>query len=179
MKSTGEVMGIDQHFGLAYFKSQDAAYSRLPLEGTVFISVKEGDKKDIVSIAHELAELGYKLIATRGTHDCLMPHQIPVEKVLKLEEGRPNIRDRIMNREVHLIINTPSGKGPTLDEAKIRSLAVSYGIPCITTIDAARAALAAICAFKDGGYQVKSLQEYHGMEVRKTKTAKAGEKAAK
>ncbi|HNV86542.1 MAG TPA: carbamoyl-phosphate synthase large subunit [Candidatus Omnitrophota bacterium] len=173
MRSTGEVMGIDQDFGMAFFKSQDAAYSRLPLEGTIFVSVKNDDKEEMAPIARDLAVLGYKLIATRGTYDFLSARQIPVEKVMKLAEGRPNISDCIMNRDVKLVINTPSGKGPKLDEAKIRSLAVLHGISCITTLDGARAALQAIQAFKKEGYAVKSLQEYHKMEKNGSRKVKS------
>ena len=167
MKSTGEVMGIDQDFGLAFYKSQDAASQHLPLEGKIFISVKNDDKKDIGPVAKELVDMGYTLVATRGTQEYLSSLGIPVEKVLKLAEGRPNIADKIKNNEIKLIINTPNGKGPSLDEAKIRSMAVSHCLPCITTVNAARAALAGIRAFKKRGYEVKSIQEYHALYGRK------------
>ena len=163
MKSTGEVMGIDQDFGLAFYKSQDAASQRLPLEGKIFVSVKNEDKKEIAPVAKELVRMGYSLIATQGTQEYLSSLGIPVEKVLKLAEGRPNVADKIKNNEIKLIINTPNGKGPTLDEAKIRSLAVSHCLPCITTVNGAKATLAGLRAFKERGYQVKSIQEYHAL----------------
>ncbi len=169
MKSTGEVMGIDQDFGLAFYKSQDAASQRLPAEGKIFISVKNDDKSDVAPVAKELLRLGYSLIATKGTQEYLASHGIPVERVLKLDEGRPNIADKIKNNEIRLIINTPNGKGPALDEAQIRSLAVSHCIPCITTINGAKAALAGIQSFRSRGYQVKSLQEYHALYQKKSK----------
>jgi carbamoyl-phosphate synthase large subunit len=163
MKSTGEVMGIDQDFGLAFFKSQDAASQRLPLEGRIFVSVKDDDKPSFTPIAKELVDLGYSLVATKGTQEYLSARGIPVEWVAKLAEGRPHVADKIKNGEIKLIINTPSGKGPALDECKIRSLAVSHGIPCITTINGAKAACAGLVSFRKRGYQVKSLQEYHGL----------------
>jgi carbamoyl-phosphate synthase large subunit len=172
MKSTGEVMGIARDFGLAYFKSQDAASQRLPAEGKVFVSVKENDKAGVLPVAEELAGLGYLLIATKGTHEFLAAHGVPSERVLKLAEGRPNIADKIKNREIKLIINTPSGKGPALDEAKIRSLAVSHCIPCITTLDGARAALAGLKSFRTRGYEVRSIQEYHELYSGKEKPKK-------
>ena len=173
MKSTGEVMGIDEDFGLAFYKSQDAASARLPMNGTVFISVKDNDKSRILPIVRKLYELGYELIATKGTAAFLTKENIPVKPVLKLAEGRPNIGDVIKNGSVQLIINTPKGKGPMLDEAKIRSLAVSFKIPCITTIEGAECAILGMESIRSKGISVRSIQEYHsGKKVFETLTLK-------
>ncbi|MBI4397764.1 MAG: carbamoyl-phosphate synthase large subunit [Candidatus Omnitrophica bacterium] len=161
MKSTGEVMGIDEDFGMAFYKSQDAASSKLPMSGTVFVSVKDVDKPKILPVAKKLAALGYELIATRGTAAYLTQQSLPVKTVLRLNEGRPNIEDGIKNGSIHLIINTPMGKGPKLDEAKIRSLAVSFKIPCITTVEGAECAILAMESIRIKGLSVRSIQEYH------------------
>jgi len=161
MKSTGEVMGIDRDFPRAFYKSQDAASAHIPQEGKVFISVKNGDKEKLIPIAKKFHEMGYSLVATRGTALILQENGIPAEIVLKIAEGRPNVADLIRNNQVNLIINTPSGKGPMLDEAKIRSLAVSFNIPCITTLNAARAATIGLEAVRGKGLEVKALQDYH------------------
>ena len=165
MKSTGEVMAIDEHFGLAVYKSQQAAYSNLPLAGRVFVSVKDADKKKLVPVARELIKLGYELVSTRGTSAYLAEHGIKTEVVKKIVEGRPNVTDQIRAKEIVLVINTPTGKGPMLDEAKIRSLAVSFNIPCITTINAALAMVRAVESFKARGFSVKTLQEYQKAAV--------------
>ncbi len=161
MKSTGEVMGIDVDFPRAFYKSQDAAFSHIPQEGKVFISVKHSDKPKIAVIARKYHEMGFKIVATDGTAGVLKENGIPAEIVLKIAEGRPNVADLLRNRGVQLIINTPSGKGPILDEAKIRSLAVSLNVPCITTLNAARAAAIALEAVRGKGLEVKALQDYH------------------
>ncbi|MFZ5802752.1 MAG: carbamoyl-phosphate synthase large subunit [Candidatus Omnitrophota bacterium] len=166
MKSTGEVMGIDQDLPRAFYKSQSAAMTHLPLEGRVFISIKDKEKPKIVGTAKGFHEMGFKIVSTKGTAAFLDSHGIPVEPVLKLSEGRPSIADMIRNNQIQLIINTPSGRGPFLDEAKIRSLAVSFNIPCITTLNAAQAAAAALRAVR-GGKQlgVKTIQEYHALHA--------------
>ncbi len=161
MKSTGEVMGIDDDFGMAFYKSQDAASARLPMSGTVFVSVKDIDKPKIFPIAKKLKELGYDLISTKGTAAFLQQQNLSVKTVLKIAEGRPNIGDMIKNGSIQLIINTPIGKGPMLDEAKIRSLAVSFKIPCITTIEGAECAILAMESIRTKGLSVRSIQEYH------------------
>ncbi len=161
MKSTGEVMGIDEDFGSAFYKSQDAASAQLPSSGTVFVSVKDSDKSRILPIAKRLHEMGFNIISTKGTASFLSEANVPVEPVLKIAEGRPNIADFIRNSTVNLIINTPNGKGPMLDEAKIRSLAVSFQVPCITTVQAAECAVMGIKAKQEKGFKVQSLQEYH------------------
>lgn len=161
MKSTGEVMGIDDDFARAFYKSQDGASCHLPDKGKVFISVKKGDKEKILDIAKQFSDMGYPIVSTRGTADFLATKGIVTETVLKIKEGSPNVADLIRNNEVKLVVNTPSGKGPILDEAKIRSLAVSFNIPCITTINAARAAVKGLQAVKSKGLEVRSIQEYH------------------
>ena len=161
MRSTGEVMGIDEELGRAFYKAQEAAWSRLPLEGKVFVSVKNQDKEKIIPIAKKLFQLGFSLVSTKGTAEFLKKSGIQTEVVLKLAEGRPNIADLIRNGEIRLLINTPSGKGPMLDEAKIRSLAVSFNIPCITTINAARMAVAGIESAQKGVLEPRAIQDYH------------------
>ncbi len=166
MKSTGEVMGIDKDFGRAFYKSQDAAMSCIPRKGTVFISVKDSDKPKIAEIAREFHRLGFKVVSTRGTTQVLKDHRVPAQEILKIIEGSPNIGDWVRNKKMDLIINTPSGKGPMLDEGKIRSLAVAFNIPCITTLSAARAALRGLQAVKDNDLDVRSIQDYHGVKVK-------------
>jgi carbamoyl-phosphate synthase large subunit len=165
MKSTGEVMGIDADFGMAFAKSQMAAGQTLPLKGTVFISVMNKDKRHIVFIAKKLVDLGFDIVATTGTAKVLAKNGIPVKPVYKVNEGRPHIVDLIKNREIHLIINTPSGKKPKADEVAIRSEAVLHDIPCITTISGASAAVNGIESMVRGGISVQSIQEYHNQVV--------------
>jgi carbamoyl-phosphate synthase large subunit len=161
MRSTGEVMGIDDSFPLAFAKSQMAANSALPgaSDGQIFLSVAERDKHEIVPIARGLAEMGYKLIATRGTAKVLRAAGIPVEEVNKLQQGRPNLIDYMKNKQIALIINTPSGKGARTDEGKIRSAAVANGVTCITTLSAAHAAVEACRASRERPWTVSALQD--------------------
>jgi len=162
MKSTGEVMGIDSTFGVAYAKSQIAAGQKLPQKGNVFISVKNQDKRNIVFIAKKLADLGFKIMATSGTADALIRNDIEVEILPKLLEGRPNIIDLIKDGKVDLIINTPAGKATKEDEAKIRSQAILYSVPLITTVAGAQASVNGIeNLIKKPEISVKSIQEYH------------------
>ncbi len=161
MKSTGEVMGIDYDFGLAYYKAQLAAGMKLPEKGTVFISVKKSDREKIVEVARKLKELGFKILATNGTAKFLREHGIEAEVINKISQGRPNVLDAIINRQIDLIINTPSGKGGKTEGYMIRRAAVDYGIPYITTVSGAKAAVTGIEAIKRGKLSVKSLQEYH------------------
>ena len=160
MRSTGEVMGIDEDFPKAFYKSQDAASSHIPVDGKVFISVKHTDKEKIIPIARKFHERGYGIVAPSGTAKALAENGIPAQTILKIAEGRPNVADLIRNREVKLVVNTPSGKGPVLDEAKIRSLAVSFNIPCITTLSAARATIIGLEAVRGKGLEVKAIQDY-------------------
>jgi carbamoyl-phosphate synthase large subunit len=161
MKSTGEVMGIDADLGLAYAKAQMAAQPPLPAAGNVFISVGDADKPKAPEVARGFVELGFQLFATSGTAAILEKAGVPVKKLFKLSEGRPNALDMIKNGELALIINTPSGKAAREDEVKIRSTASSSRIPTITTLRAARASLEGIRALRDNGLRVKPLQEWH------------------
>ncbi len=161
MKSTGEVMGIDYDFGIAYYKAELAAGMRLPEKGTVFISVKKSDREKIVEVAKKLKELGFKIVATDGTARFLREHGIEADVVKKISQGRPNVLDAIINRQIDLIINTPSGKKGKTEGYMIRRAAVDYGIPYITTISGAKAAVRGIEAIKKRGMSIKSIQEYH------------------
>ncbi|MGA1844833.1 MAG: carbamoyl-phosphate synthase large subunit [bacterium] len=162
MRSTGEVMGIDTTFGNAYAKSQIAAGQRLPTKGTVFISVKNQDKRSVVFIAKKLADLGFKILATSGTADILTRNDLEVETIPRLYEGRPNIIDYIKDDKVDLIINTPSGKATKEDETRIRSHAILYSVPLITTIAGAEASVNGIeNIIRKPKFSVKSIQEYH------------------
>ena len=162
MRSTGEVMGIDRNFALAFAKSQIAAGTVLPRKGTVFISVRDADKYAVVPVAKSLADQGFELLATAGTHAMLARCDVPATRVSKLAEGRPNIKDHIKNGNVQLIINTPTRKGPQTDEGKIRAMAVLNKVQILTTITAANAAARAIVALKKDGWGVKPLQAYVG-----------------
>jgi carbamoyl-phosphate synthase large subunit len=160
MRSTGEVMGIDRNFELAFAKSQVAAGTVLPTKGTAFISVRDADKDGIVPIARLLGGLGINLVATSGTFDRLAAEDIPATRLSKLAEGRPNIKDLIKNGKVQLIINTPTRKGPQTDEGKIRALAVLHKVPIVTTLTAANAAARAIQEMQKGDWGVQPLQAY-------------------
>ena len=161
MKSTGEVMGIDTNFGTAFFKSQVAAGTALPLSGKIFISVRNDDKRYIVFIAKKLADMGFELVATKGTHKVLHSNNIKAEVVGKIAEGKRDILDLIRSGEIKLIINTPSGSRGQSDMKPIRSLAVMHGVPCITTLQGAEAAVNGIEAVTKGELTVRSVQEYH------------------
>ncbi|MEE9394106.1 MAG: carbamoyl-phosphate synthase large subunit [Planctomycetota bacterium] len=160
MRSTGESIGLDYDLGSAFGKSFEATGSSLPLEGTVFISVKDADKRHIPPMARQLVSLGFKLIATGGTAKILTRNGVPNTAIHKIAEGRPNVADYLKNGEVVLVINTPSGTGPRTDEAKIRGVAISRGIPCLTTLPAAQALISAIDAKKRLGVRVAALQDY-------------------
>jgi carbamoyl-phosphate synthase large subunit len=160
MKSTGEVMGIDSSFGLAYAKSQLGAGHILPLEGTVFISVHNADKRDIIFIAKKLEDLGFDIVATEGTAAALARNDVKVRKLQRISVGRPNVLDLMKNKEVKLLINTVSGKTPRKDEIYIRNQALANGIPLITTVAAAGAFVNGIEALKKKGISVKPLQDY-------------------
>lgn len=160
MKSTGESMGIDENFGLAFYKSQLSANMDLPKEGTIFISVREEDKSKIQDIAEKASKLGFNLIATPGTARAV--DGVEIEEISKISQDSPNVSDKILSKEVDLIINTPSGKLSAADGYKIRRLAIELGIPYVTTLAGARAALNAIEAIKNSELRVKSLNEYIG-----------------
>jgi carbamoyl-phosphate synthase large subunit len=162
MRSTGEVLGLADSFGLAYFKAQEATQMRLPSEGTVLITVADPDKKDIIKVAREFVKLGFKIKTTEGTHRLLDQNGVKSEMLLKMHEGRPNIMDCIKNGEVQLIVNTPAGKMSKYDDSHIRKAAIKYKIPYVTTTAAAAAAAKGIAAFnKAGSATVKPLQQYH------------------
>jgi carbamoyl-phosphate synthase large subunit len=159
MRSTGEVMGIDDDFALAFAKSQTAASSELPTSGTIFVSVTDRDKLGIIPVAKRLRELGFHLVSTAGTARVLHQHGVEAQMVRKLQEGRPNILDLLANNEIALVINTPSGKGARTDEGRIRAAATARGVPCITTLAAARVAVLAIEALRRGELRVSALQD--------------------
>jgi carbamoyl-phosphate synthase large subunit len=160
MRSTGEVMGLDDDLGIAYAKSQMAANSPLPMSGKVFISVSEAHKTDVAEIAKLYADMGFELVSTAGTAAVLEKAGLKVERVFKLTEGRPNTIDLLKNRQIQLVINTPSGQSPRADEVKIRTTAVYTGTPIMTTLSGAKAAALGIAALKRTGYDVKTVQEY-------------------
>ena len=159
MRSTGEVMGISDRFGWAYAKAQMGAGSTLPLEGTVFVSVNDNDKPTVVPIARSLADLGFRLFSTRGTASFLQERGINARAIDKVGEGRPNPVDYIVNGEIQLIINTPTGKTAFVDRGAIRRAAAAYGVPTLTTLSAASAAVEAIRAMRAEPLAVRSLQE--------------------
>ncbi|MGO9379929.1 MAG: carbamoyl-phosphate synthase large subunit [Dissulfurispiraceae bacterium] len=161
MKSTGEVMGIDDEFGLAYAKSQAASYNKIPTSGKIFLSVKDKDKIHTVDIARKLRELGFKLVATKGTAGYLDDHGIDVEVINKVMEGRPHVVDLIKNKEINFIINTVTGSQAQRDSFSIRRSALQYRIPYTTTISSAKAVVMAIESLLKRELKIKSIQEYH------------------
>ncbi|MGD8503319.1 MAG: carbamoyl-phosphate synthase large subunit [Syntrophobacterales bacterium] len=161
MRSTGEVLGMANSFGLAFYKAQEGAQQILPSEGAVLITVSERDRPAVLEVARQFDSLGFKIKATAGTHAFLAEHSIQSEHILKMHEGRPNIVDGIKNKEIQLVINTPSGKLSKYDDSYIRKAAIKYKVPYITTLTAALAAARGIAAYRQGKDSVKSLQEYH------------------
>jgi carbamoyl-phosphate synthase large subunit len=161
MRSTGEVMGIDFDLGAAFAKAKLAAYLRLPRKGTIFLSVKDADKRTCVGLAQRLERLGYGLVATEGTWTVLRRSNVPCQLVHKIAEGRrPNVLDMVKNRDVSLVMNTPSGRGARTDEGRIRAVAVSLNIPVITTMSGAAAATLALEAIHRAPLEVAPLQDY-------------------
>ena len=161
MKSTGEVLGIAESFGLAYWKAQEAVNS-LPTKGTVLITVAERDRSSLVEdIARQFIKVGFKIRATKGTQAFLASYGIVSEPILKEHEGRPNITDAIKNKEIQLVINTPAGKLSEHDDSYLRKAAIKYKVPYITTLTAAIAAAKGITAYCLGKSAVKSIQQYH------------------
>lgn len=160
MRSTGEVMGIDTDFGAAFAKAELGAGQRLPLSGTVFVSMSDRDKPGVVSVVKDLMELGFHVVATEGTRKVLKEHGLNVELVLKLHEGRPHVLDAIKNQKIQLIINTPSGEDAQAEGRLIRRSALGYKIPIITTIAGAKATAAAIRSLQAQPLNVKALQDY-------------------
>jgi carbamoyl-phosphate synthase large subunit len=161
MKSTGEVMGGASTFGVAFAKAQLAVGQRLPLGGTAFVSVNNDDKANLVEIARDLSQLGFRLIATRGTAAYLRAYGLDVEVVFKVNEGRPNIADEIVNKTVDLIVNTPLGRESFFDDRAVRRAAMMHDVPCITTLTGAAATVAAIRAMSHQGISVRALQDYY------------------
>ncbi len=168
MKSTGEVMGVSHRFPMAFAKSQLAAGTVLPTSGCIFLSVADRDKPRIVPIARRLDQMGYRLIATRGTAQTLLDAGIRVEGIKKIQEGHPNLIDLMLSREVHLIMNTPRGKGAMTDEGKIRATAVRYSIPYITTVRAMEAAVQAMETLRQETIEVEALQDRFPAFARKS-----------
>jgi carbamoyl-phosphate synthase large subunit len=161
MRSTGEVLGLDRTFGLAFFKAQEAAQQSLPLEGTVLISVSDREKPLALEAARAFFELGFTIMATEGTQRFLTDHGIRCEFIKKQHEGRPNIADGITNGEIHLVVNTPVGKLSQYDDSYLRKAAIKHKIPYITTMSAALAAATGIAERRIESTQVRSLQDYH------------------
>jgi len=162
MKSTGEVLGIAESFGMAFWKAQEAV-TMLPTSGTVLITVAEYDRPAAGDVARQFAKLGFKIAATAGTHAYLSSLGIPSVSILKEHEGRPNITDAIKNKEIQLVINTPAGKLSKSDDSYIRKAAIKYKVPYITTLAAAMAAAKGIAAYREGKADVMSLQKYHAL----------------
>jgi carbamoyl-phosphate synthase large subunit len=162
MRSTGEVLGMSDSFGLAYYKAQEAAGQRLPVKGTVLVTVSDKDKKkNILEAVRKFKDIGFKILATSGTRKYLEKSGIEAELINKMQEGRPNIVDVIHNKEINLIINTPIGKSAAYDDSYLRKAAIKYKIPYVTTIAAALAASDGIKAYLGNKSSIKSLQEYH------------------
>jgi len=158
-------MGISKDYGVAFAKTQMGFNQTLPLSGKVFVSVKNKDKRIIVFIAKKLIDFGFKIVSTEGTAKVLNNNGIDVEPVLKINEGRPNVLDLMINREISLIINTPAGKHTREDERKIRSTAVSRNIPCVTTISGAYALINGIESLLKKGLTVTPIQDYHRLNA--------------
>jgi len=161
MRSTGEVLGLADSYGLAFFKAQEATGTRLPVDGTVLITIAERDRERILPAARVFAELGFRIMSTSGTASFLAAHGIEATSVLKLHEGRPNIQDAITNGEIQLVVNTPAGKSSEFDDSYIRKSAIKHRIPYITTTSAALAAAEGIRAHRESAGAVRSLQSYH------------------
>ena len=161
MKSTGEVMGIDRNFGLAFGKSQLAAGQKIPLSGTVFISVKDADKPAVLPVAAGLFDLGFKIVATKATSKFLTEKGVTNEPVNKVREGRPHVVDMIKNGEIHLVINTTSDKKAIAESYSIRRASLTLNVPYTTTLAGAKATLAAIRSMSREEMKVRTVQEYH------------------
>jgi carbamoyl-phosphate synthase large subunit len=161
MKSTGEVMGGASTFGVAFAKAQLSVGQRLPDSGTAFVSVNNDDKANLVPIARDLADLGFRLLASRGTAAYLRAYGLNVDVVYKVNEGRPNVADEIVNRKIDLIVNTPLGRDSFFDDRAVRRAAMMHEVPCITTLTGAAAAVSAIRAMRQQGVGVRALQDYY------------------
>ncbi len=166
MKSTGEAMGCGSTFGVAFFKAQSAVGQGLPDGGTAFISVNDHDKPTVLAVAKELVALGFSLSATRGTAAFLAAHGLPAEVIYKVNEGRPNIADAVVNGRISLVINTPLGRASFFDDRALRRAAMTHGVPCITTLTGASAAVSAIRAMRTEVSEVRALQDYYAGSAR-------------
>ena len=155
------MLGMAQTFGEAYFKAQEATQTRLPLKGTVLISVNDRDKAELVEVAKMFNDCGFKIIATGGTCDMIVDAGIPATKIFKLQQGRPNVLDAITNNEVDLVINTPDDKKGAMDDSYIRKGVIKARIPYVTTMAAAKASAQGIKAMQDKASGVKSLHQFH------------------
>jgi len=173
MRSTGEVMGIDRTFAAAFGKSQLGAGTRLPTSGRVFLSLQESDKPGAVGLARSLVEMGFEILATKGTHDFLRKAGVTVTRVNKVREGRPHCVDRMLDGDVHLVMNTVAGAQSVKDSFDIRRTALVRGIPYYTTLSAAKAAVGAIAEFRSGKLEVRSLQEYQQEQTRQEQTSQS------
>ncbi len=161
MKSTGEVMGVSDDFGMAFAKAQAAAGHRVPTHGAVFISVNDNDKPGVLPEARALYEMGFRILASRGTAQYLSAHGVPAETIFKVNEGRPNVVDLIKSRKLDIIFNTPLGRESRYDDGAIRKSATQHGVLCVTTLTAAAATVQAIRALRERALEVVSLQEIH------------------
>jgi carbamoyl-phosphate synthase large subunit len=160
MRSTGEVLGMADTFGMAFYKAEEATQAKLPVSGTVLISLAQKNRQAL-EVGRAFIRLGFNIKATAGTHRFFLENGIAAERIHKEQEGRPNITDGIKNREIHLVVNTPIGKRSQVDDSYIRKAAISYKLPYITTLAAALATVKGIAAQKQGKSSVKSLQAYH------------------
>jgi len=161
MRSTGEVLGLAQTFGEAFYKAQEATKTNLPQTGTVLISVNDRDKEELIEVARGFHECGFKILATGGTYDMIVANNIPAEKIFKLQQGRPNILDAVANGQIDIIVNTPDDKKGANDDSYIRKAAIKAKISYFTTMAAAKATIAGIKAVKNNVISVKSIQEFH------------------
>jgi carbamoyl-phosphate synthase large subunit len=179
MRSTGEVMGIDTSFGIAFAKSQAAAYGSLPTSGRVFVSVANRDKRAMVFPVKRLADLGFEVVATAGTAEVLHRNGVVVGEVGKHSEGGPSVIEAILAGEIDLVVNTPSGAGPRSDGYEIRTAVVARGVPCVTTVQGLAACVQGIESLGRGDTPVAPLQEHHarllaGWQARARRAADAG-----
>jgi carbamoyl-phosphate synthase large subunit len=164
MKSTGEVMGVGDDFGISFAKAWIAAGNRLPLEGVAFLSVHDRDKPGLVPVAQAFADLGFRLASTSGTADFLARQGLAVTVVNKVVEGRPNVIDHLINGDINLVVNTPLGRESHEDDSQIRRTALKHRIPCITTLSGALAAAGGIAALRDSTMEVAPLQEIYARQ---------------
>jgi carbamoyl-phosphate synthase large subunit len=163
MRSTGEVLGLADSFAMAFYKSQVAAGFAPPVNGTALITIAKVDRQHALQVAKDLADSGFRIVATEGTADFLIENGIVCDTVHKLNEGRPDIVDMMKNGDIQFVLNTPVGKQGTYDDSYIRKSAIKFKIPYFTTTDAGRAAARGIRAARENRIEVKSLQEYHAM----------------